>query len=378
VIRDILHRIAERFPRRVVVWPVLVQGEEAAGQVAAAVRGFDALPADGSGPAPRPDVLIVARGGGSLEDLWAFNEEAVVRAVAECRIPVISAVGHETDTTLIDLAADRRAPTPTAAAEMAVPVRAELLRQLVALGERQAVAAERGLVQRVQHVAGLARGLPDPDLLLGNAAQRLDDRAERLPRALVGTVERRRGALDKAEALLRTHTPGRLIDERTAALAARSDKLRYVFRADVTGRGAELRRVGERLNLDELGRRLPRHAADLDRLAARADRAAGRELRAVGDRLKALAARLGSVDYRSVLARGFALVRDERDRPVTGAEAARASARLELEFADGRIGVRPDDGNARPEDGRARPTGGTGARRGADSEPGALKQGRLL
>jgi exodeoxyribonuclease VII large subunit len=347
---------------------VLVQGEGAAEQVAAAIRGFDGLPPNG--PVPRPDVLIVARGGGSLEDLWAFNEEAVVRAAADCRIPLISAVGHETDTTLIDLAADRRAPTPTAAAEMAVPVRAELLRQLVTLGERQAVAVERGLVHRLQHVAGLARGLPDPDLLLANAAQRLDDRAERLPQALTAVVERRRSAL--AELGARLGTPRALIREAGSRLEARAEKLGYLFRGQVTARGDALRRAGERLTLGELAeRRLPRHADELARLAERCDRAAGRELEAAHVRFDALVKLFESLNYRSVLARGFALVRDEDRQPVTGVEAARASARLELEFADGRIGVRPEDG-------RARPAGGVGARRAADPEPEALRQGRLL
>ena len=147
VIRDILHRLADRFPRRVIVWPVLVQGEGAASQIAAAIRGFDALPADG--PAPRPDVVIVARGGGSIEDLWAFNEEAVVRAAAECTIPLISAVGHETDTTLIDHVADRRAPTPTAAAEMAVPVRRDLVLQTRRSG-RQAGPCRRASARRAR------------------------------------------------------------------------------------------------------------------------------------------------------------------------------------------------------------------------------------
>src|SRR5215470_15631580 len=178
VIRDILHRLADRFPRHVLLWPVLVQGEQAAGQIAAAIRGFNALPPDG--PVPRPDLLIVARGGGSLEDLWAFNEEIVVRAAAASAIPLIAAVGHETDTTLIDHAADRRAPTPTAAAEMAVPVRAELAAQLAEHRQRMAGSLARLLDQRRLHLAGLARGLPDPQDLIGIAAQRLDDRTERL------------------------------------------------------------------------------------------------------------------------------------------------------------------------------------------------------
>ncbi len=188
VIRDILHRLAERFPRRVLLWPVLVQGELAAEQVAAAIEGFNRL-APG-GPVPRPDVLIVARGGGSLEDLWAFNEERVVRAAAASAIPLISAIGHETDTTLIDHAADQRAPTPTAAAELAVPVRAELGQRLGQLDQRLFHGTERELRQLRQRVIGLARGLPDPMALLGQASQRLDDLAERLPHGLRARSER--------------------------------------------------------------------------------------------------------------------------------------------------------------------------------------------
>src|SRR5579885_3392869 len=177
VIRDILHRLADRFPRRVLLWPVAVQGEGAAAQVAAAIEGFNRLPA--GGPVPRPDLLIVARGGGSLEDLMPFNEEIVVRAAAASAIPLISAVGHETDTTLIDHAADRRAPTPTAAAEMAVPVRLDLVAELSGKGQRMAGAMLRLLDERRLRVVGLGRGLPDPRSLLDAAAQRLDDRAER-------------------------------------------------------------------------------------------------------------------------------------------------------------------------------------------------------
>src|SRR5215470_6042625 len=182
VIRDILHRLADRFPRRVLLWPVAVQGEGAAEQVAAAIDGFNRLP--DSGPLPRPDLLIVARGGGSLEDLMPFNEEIVVRAVAASRIPLISAVGHETDTTLIDHASDRRAPTPSAAAEIAVPVRLELLTQVGNVGGRMAGAMLRLLDERHLRVSGLVRGLPDPRALLEAAVQRLDDRAERLGNGL--------------------------------------------------------------------------------------------------------------------------------------------------------------------------------------------------
>jgi exodeoxyribonuclease VII large subunit len=183
VIRDILHRLRDRFPRHVLVWPVPVQGENAAAAVAAAIEGFNALKPGGD--VPRPDLLIVARGGGSLEDLMAFNEEIVVRAAAASRIPLISAVGHETDTTLIDFASDWRAPTPSAAAEMAVPVRLDLVADLQSHTLRLANALGRFLEERRMRVEGLARGLPDPRTLLENAQQRLDDRAERLALGLL-------------------------------------------------------------------------------------------------------------------------------------------------------------------------------------------------
>ncbi len=200
VIRDILHRLADRFPRHVLVWPVLVQGEGAAAQIAAAIRGFNRLPA--AGPIPRPDLLIVARGGGSLEDLWAFNEEAVVRAAAESEIPLISGVGHETDTTLIDFAADRRAPTPTAAAEFAVPLRRELIDRVREAERRMARAGQRLMAERRMELEGLGRGLPDPWRLLEEISQRLDDRAERLVNAAVNLVARRRGRVAELAAAL--------------------------------------------------------------------------------------------------------------------------------------------------------------------------------
>ncbi|MBJ7439562.1 MAG: exodeoxyribonuclease VII large subunit [Sphingopyxis sp.] len=181
VIRDILHRLADRFPMQVIVWPVLVQGDGAAAQVAHAIRGFDALAADG--PVPRPDLVIVARGGGSIEDLWAFNEEVVVRALADCRIPTISAVGHETDTTLADYAADRRAPTPTAAAEMAVPVRAELQELLATWNGRMIGAANRQQGLWGERLTALARHLPRREALYAPQRQRLDDSADRLDRS---------------------------------------------------------------------------------------------------------------------------------------------------------------------------------------------------
>ncbi|WP_324828884.1 exodeoxyribonuclease VII large subunit [Qipengyuania zhejiangensis] len=194
VIRDILHRLADRFPSRVIVWPVLVQGQGAADQVAGAVRGFSALP---TGHPDRPDLVIVARGGGSIEDLWSFNEEVVVRAIAECTIPTISAVGHETDTTLADFAADRRAPTPTAAAEIAVPVRAELAATIEDLVHRQRQCALRPVLLGRERLEARAQRLPRPEALLQPQSQALDDLSDRLRRGLMDRAGQGRERLGK-------------------------------------------------------------------------------------------------------------------------------------------------------------------------------------
>ena len=201
VIRDILHRLEDRCPTRVIVWPVPVQGEGAAAQVAAAIRGFGAL--DGTGAVPRPDLLIVARGGGSIEDLWAFNEEEVVRAAAESPIPLISAVGHETDTTLIDHAADLRAPTPTAAAELAVPVRSELFAQLADLGRRAAHCLGARADRARERLELTVCRWPQPEALFAPAVQRADEFGERLPRALAARAGHARADLNAVAPRLR-------------------------------------------------------------------------------------------------------------------------------------------------------------------------------
>ncbi len=217
VIRDILHRLQDRFPRHVLLWPVLVQGETAAAQVAAAIEGFNRI-APG-GPVPRPDVLIVARGGGSLEDLWAFNEEIVVRAAANSDIPLISAVGHETDTTLIDFASDRRAPTPTAAAEMAVPVRADLQAMVLDNARRLVTGMQRLMDDRRVRLEGFARGLPDLDSLLGTWNQRLDTAAERLVNAARAVLRDREQRVAHWAAQIKA--PRQVLADRQRQLAAR-------------------------------------------------------------------------------------------------------------------------------------------------------------
>jgi len=331
VIQDILHRIADRFPRHVLLWPVAVQGDKAKDEVAAAIEGFNQLPAGGA--PPRPDVLIVARGGGSLEDLWAFNEEIVVRAAAASDIPLISAVGHETDTTLIDLAADHRTPTPTAAAELAVPVRAELAARSSELEARLFSSVDRGLKERRQAIEGLARGLPAPSLLLGQASQRLDELADRLPHGLRSRIDRARHLL--AETKARLGTPKSLLRDLTLRLQGPAGQLDQLFRAEIRERKREFSRLSGRLALDELGTRLPRHQVTLTDLSTRADHALSSRLDKVSDRLRNAGSLLQSYSYQGTLARGFAVVRDDKGKPVTSAAAASRKTRIDLEFADG-------------------------------------------
>ena len=240
VIRDILHRLADRFPRHVLVWPVLVQGEGAAEQIAAAIRGFNAL--DENGTVPRPDLLIVARGGGSLEDLWAFNEETVVRAAAESGIPLISAVGHETDWTLIDLASDRRAPTPTAAAEMAVPVRYDVMAQVADCEGRLIRAVRRKTDAKAREVAALARGLPNLRRTLETAAQRLDDWSERLGNALKAGIRHRRQRLPA-----RLMPPRRALSQASQRLDSTAHNLRRAYSDTLSRQGRSLTHLGQLL-----------------------------------------------------------------------------------------------------------------------------------
>lgn len=291
VIRDILHRITERFPVHVIVWPVAVQGEGAAEQVAAAINGFNAIAV---GHAHRPDVLIVARGGGSIEDLWAFNEEAVVRAAANSAIPLISAVGHETDTTLIDFASDRRAPTPTAAAEMAVPVREELLLGVKQLDGRLAAAHMRGMQQRGELLSGLVRGLPRPMQLLQNVSQRLDDWSERLGGALPALLTRKSQVLAVQSAALK---PQALLAE------------------------------------------LKQGAARTQDIQHRLDQAAQRRLQRSAEQLTLQVSLLENLNYQRVLERGFALVKDAQGHVVSRVAQAQGKP-LEIVFADGSVNVR--------------------------------------
>ena len=324
VIRDILHRLAERFPRRVIVWPVAVQGPGAAAQIAAAVRGFNALALDG--PVPRPDVIIVARGGGSLEDLMAFNEEVVVRAVAESAIPTISGVGHETDTTLVDFAADLRAPTPTGAAEKVVPVRAELMVRLARDRASLVAGADRALGERRTRLADLGRALGDPRRLAEDLAQRLDAAGERLALGFGNGVARRRSTL--AECFARLPHPRQ-------QLALARQRL-----AGADGRIAGARGATARL--------IARDREALATLAQRAATCAHARIERPRDRIAALGQLLDSLSYRHVLARGYALALAADGTPLATAEAARAEGAFALRFADGELAVRSDESAPAP------------------------------
>jgi exodeoxyribonuclease VII large subunit len=321
VIRDILHRLRDRFPRRVVIWPVAVQGAACAPEVARAIRGFNALPEGGA--IPRPDVLIVARGGGSLEDLWGFNEEIVVRAAADSVIPLISAVGHETDTTLIDYASDRRAPTPTAAAEMAVPVRLDLLNWVRQQDGYMTRAARQGVANRRQRLGDLSRGLPRPETLLDTARQRLDRAVLQLGPALRHAAQGRRRELERLSA--------RLEPALERAVARRRLDLGRVA-AQLRPSGLRNRTVGERDRLAEVARR--------------ADRAVADGLVRRRDRLASLVRLHETLGYAATLRRGYAVVHAEGHVATRVAE-AEGAARLEIEFADGRLSVTQGEGPAR-------------------------------
>lgn len=286
VIRDILHRLADRFPRHVLVWPVPVQGEAAAQAITAAIEGFNALPE--KGPIPRPDLLIVARGGGSIEDLMPFNEESVVRAVASSLIPLIAAVGHETDTTLIDLAADVRAPTPTAAAEMAVPVRADLLEQIYKIERQLSQTMQRFVLGHYDRLLLTGRALGDPTRVLEPLNQRLDERTERLALAWQGYI--RRYASRVAEAAAHLRHPRDIIK-----IAAQN--LKYSFHQ--------------------------MQVAWRDVLVSKTNK------------ISTLGVVLGHLSPRAVLGRGYVLVQNKEGQIITSRAQLKAQDTITLEFQDG-------------------------------------------
>ncbi len=340
VIRDILHRIRDRFPVRVIVWPALVQGDLAAGQVEAGIRGFNAM----TGP-DRPDVLIVARGGGSIEDLWPFNEEIVVRAAFESDIPLISAVGHETDTTLIDHVSDARAPTPTGAAEIAVPMRSELLLSTDEYGAR----LKRALSAQVNGHRDRLRGarLPRAESFLETRRQRLDYAGASLPRATLTLAERARARLQNASA--RLPVPTSLLREAAQRLAQAGTGLTHGLRMASSARRLALTQTATRLQPAPLRSQARRSRERLIEVAGRARPAL---IRALTDRRNSLsqeAKLLETLSHQATLKRGFALVRGEDGALIRSAKTAAGAARVSLSFADGEVSATPDPEGAGPQ-----------------------------
>ncbi len=321
VIRDIIHRIEDRFPLHVLVWPVRVQGESSPAEVAAGIRGFNAI--EPGGAIPRPDVIIVARGGGSLEDLWGFNDEAVVRAAAESDIPLVSAVGHETDTTLIDYAADLRAPTPTGAAEMIVPVRAELLATTGDLGARLGGGLRRLVERRKTELRATARAMPTPENLLAQPRQRLDVASQRLPSGLKAGLDTRRIALSRLSNRLESKSPRSELAKRRGKLESVADRLVNALQGRLSRARTEIVRDREKVAALEI-RMLP---------------ALRRQLQRRSDRLDNAAKLLKGYSYEGVLERGFALVLDEKGQPVRSVRAAAPGSAITVQVADGRFGA---------------------------------------
>ncbi|MEA2898522.1 MAG: exodeoxyribonuclease large subunit [Bradyrhizobium sp.] len=346
VIRDILHRLEDRFPRRVLVWPVKVQGDGSAEQIAAAIRGFNALPEGGK--IPRPDLLIVARGGGSLEDLWSFNEEIVVRAAAESTIPLISAVGHETDITLIDFAADKRAPTPTAAAEMAVPVRAELFVEVSAYQRRMMLCWQRGQDSRRNELRAAVRALPAAGELLAIPRQRLDGSTASLPRALKANTHAHFRRFAQSSARLTLRVLRAQVAQAAQRLTMSAERMAHGARALLRRRrerfaGLEIRLKASKLaNAQAQRQTIARDRERALRLSERARRALLTAMQRQQARIAHSGQLLTALSYKSVLTRGFALVRDERGHAVRAAANVGPGARLDLEFADGRVGATAD------------------------------------
>lgn len=359
VIRDMLHGFDERFPTRVIVWPVRVQGETCATEVASAIRGFNALPP--ADPVPRPDVLIVARGGGSLEDLWGFNEEVVVRAAAESELPLISAVGHETDWTLIDLAADARAPTPTKAAEWAVPKRSELLDRLAQNGVRLQVGIHRKIESISDRLKAAARVLPRRDVLLAEPRQRLDRCEHRLTAALVASTSRSSLRLARVSSRIAPRLLVAQISRFREAATNLDNRSRQALMRTTSQRRARFEGMIGRLRPSTLHSRVRQARERLTGLEARARQANFTAQTARRQRLSSLSKLFESLSYQGVLARGFALVRDSHGKMVRSSKVLTAGAGVEIEFADGRVEARVE--------GPGQPAGG--------SPPPAKKSGIL-
>ena len=337
VIRDILHRLRDRFPRKVLIWPVAVQGDRCAPEVSAAIAGFNSFSPEGS--LPRPDLLIVARGGGSLEDLWGFNEEAVARAAFASEIPLISAVGHETDTTLIDYVVDHRAPTPTAAAELAVPVRHELLAMLESQEARMSRAMSTILSTRGQRLWDVARALPRPETLLDGPRQKIDYLAERLPAGLRLALEQHRVKLSQYSGSLRPAALKNILATAQQQLSVWSPRLQPALQRSIAVGKTAFESTEKRLDIRPLQRHVDQNRKDLDQLDKRLSETGKRHIAQLGDQLNALDRLRETLGYKATLKRGYAVVRSDQ-KVITSKDQAAKSDALEIEFNDGKIKLR--------------------------------------
>ena len=381
VIRDMLHGFNERFPAHVVVWPVRVQGEGSAAEIANAIRGFNRITPGGR--IPRPDVLIVARGGGSLEDLWGFNEEIVVRAAAESMIPLISAVGHETDWSLLDLVADARAPTPTKAAEWAVPMYADLVEETDKLDLRLRIAVRRSVENMRTHLKAAARGLPRPEDLVALPRQRFDAIDRRLGRALLANTRAHGMRHGKLAARLQP----RLLEVR---IARAHDRLDALSRRSTDGlarltahRRTRLERLSGRITPELVRGRMSRASERIEALQERARRALANSIAGRRRILEGATGLLRSLSHQSVLGRGFALVRDSAGQAVRSTSQVKAGVVLSVEVADGRFGAQVLDGGASTAEAKdtpakiqTAPTGSPARRRDSGGQGGS--QGSLF
>ena len=355
VIRDILHRLRDRFPRKVLIWPVAVQGDRCAPEVSAAIAGFNSFSLGGS--LPRPDLLIVARGGGSLEDLWGFNEEAVARAAFASEIPLISAVGHETDTTLIDYVADHRAPTPTAAAELAVPVRHELLATLESHEARMSRAMSTVLITRGQRMWDVARALPRLETLLESPRQKIDHLADRLPTGLKLALQQRRVKLNQCSGSLRPAALKNILVVANQQISALSPRLEPALLRGIDIRKMAFANTQKRLDIRPLERVLLQNRKDLDQLGKRFYDTGLRHISQLGEQLTALDRLRETLGYKATLKRGYAVVRSDQKVVTTKDQAAKSDS-LEIEFKDGRMKLR-SGGGAKPARAKGSPDQGS-------------------
>ncbi|CAN1500901.1 XseA Exonuclease VII, large subunit [Rhabdaerophilaceae bacterium] len=345
VIRDMIHRLSDRFPRQVILWPVRVQGEGSAEEIASAIRGFNLL--EPGGAIARPDVLIVARGGGSLEDLWSFNEEIVIRAAAESEIPLVSAIGHETDWTLLDLVADIRAPTPTAAAEMVVPVRADLLLQLRDRAARLSGSTIRCCERAKREFSGLIRALPNAQRLVESPRQRLDLALLRQANARGSLISARSLVVAGLARRLSVHKPEARLARVRERLRGISERLPKLASARQSAAQDAVQRLADRLARAMNGRvtlarrDLTEGRVRFEGLNHRLRQAPPRVVARKLEGLSKLVQLLDAFSYEQVLARGFALVRDAQNQPIRARSVAEQHARLVIQFADGRVDVAP-------------------------------------